>query len=59
MECEFDGENGITVVRPKTWKSEGFTYPENDSQKCQAPDCFTKSLNYGISADQMQVNYLP
>ena len=54
VECEFI-ETGITLLRPKDWKSEGYIYPSNDSQRCHTRNCYTKSLDYGVSIDQIQV----
>ena len=55
VECEFTDDLGITLLRPRDWKSDGFTYPANDSDRCHTPDCFTKSIDYGITVEQIQV----
>ena len=56
VECEFD-ESGITLIRPTDWKSEGYTYPSNESQECHTYDCYTKSIDYGISLEQIEVHF--
>ena len=57
VECEFTEDIGITVIRQNDWKSDGYHYPQNDSQRCQNADCFTKSIEYGISLDQIEVRW--
>jgi len=55
VECEFVEDMGITLLRPNDWKSDGYDYPENDSQRCQNADCFTKTIDYDASLDQLEV----
>ena len=57
VECEFIEDIGITLIRQNDWKSDGYLYPENDSQRCQNADCYTKSLDYDASVDQIEVKY--
>ena len=57
VECEFTEDTGITVIRQNDWKSAGYKYPENDSQRCLNADCFTKTIEYGVSLDQIEVRF--
>ena len=44
---------GKTIIRPSDWTADGFTFPANESERCVAPYCHSKSVEYNASKDQI------
>lgn len=53
--CEFTEDSGLTIVRPQDWNETGYVYPENENERCRSADCYTKTLEYGVSKEQIKV----
>ena len=53
MECLFGNEGGQTIVYPLDWPEEGFTFPDNESQRCSKPNCYKKEVAYVPSRSQI------
>ena len=53
MECRFGLKGGLTVIYPTDHPGEGFTFPENESQRCLKANCFKKQIEYGPTKDQI------
>ena len=58
VECEFNENQGFTVMKPKEWTEEGFTFPPTEDQRCSEPNCFTHSFEYSASNQQIEVKSL-
>ena len=54
MECIFGPEGALTIVHPDGWPEEGYTFPENESQRCTKANCYTKEVSYVPSKDQIK-----
>ena len=54
VECLFGSAGGLTVIHPTDHPEEGFTFPENESQRCSKANCFKKQIEYGPSIDQIR-----
>lgn len=54
VECLFGSEGGQTVIRPDDWPEEGFTFPDNDSQRCSSANCYKKDVVYVLSKAQIK-----
>ena len=54
MECLFGSDGGQTVIYPTDWPEEGFTFPENETQRCSAANCFKKEISYVPSKIQIK-----
>ena len=59
VECEFSDiqEHSKTILKPVNWTEEGFTFPENEDQRCSEANCFTHEFEYSASAMQIEVHY--
>ena len=44
---------GKTIVRPTDWTEDGSRFPVNESERCTEPYCFSKSIEYKPSKDQI------
>ena len=56
VECQFTTEEGRTVLKPKDWRQEGFTFPKAEEERCTDPNCFSHIFEYSASSDQLKVN---
>ena len=56
VECEFNESGGLTVMKPKQWNEEGFTFPPSEDQRCSETNCFTHDFEYSASDYQIEVN---
>ena len=54
VECLFGSDGGQTVVNPIDWPEEGFTYPENESDRCSEANCHEKEIAYAPSKIQIK-----
>ena len=54
MECLFGSVGGETVIRPDDWPEGGFTFPENESQRCSKANCYKKDVAYVPSKAQIK-----
>ena len=54
VECRFDFGGGLTVIYPTDHPEGGFTFPENENQRCLEANCFKKQIEYGPSKDQIR-----
>ena len=54
MECLFGLEGAQTIVHPADWPEEGFTFPENESQRCSSANCYKKEVDYVPSKAQIK-----
>ena len=57
VECEFNENQGITVLKPDQWIKEGHTFPPTDGQRCSEANCFTHNFEYSASNDQIKVRF--
>ena len=55
VDCEFNENQGITILKPDQWKQEGFTFPPTEDQRCKEANCFTHNFEYSASTDQIKV----
>ena len=55
VECEFNENQGITVLKPSQWTEEGFTFPPTEDQRCSEANCYSHSFEYKASNDQIEV----
>ena len=55
VECEFNENKGITVLKPSHWTQEGYTFPPTEDQRCSESNCFTHDFEYSASNDQIKV----
>lgn len=46
VECLFGTDGGQTIVHPVNWPEKGFTFPENESQRCSKANCYKKEVSY-------------
>ena len=53
MECLFGSEGGQTIVHPVDWPDQGFIFPENETQRCSAANCYKKEVAYVPSKTQI------
>lgn len=53
VECLFGSAAGHTVIHPTDYPEGGFTFPENESQRCSEANCFRKQIEYGPSKNQI------
>ena len=54
MECVFGTEGGQTVIHPVDWPDQGFIFPENETQRCSAANCYKKEIAYVPSKIQLK-----
>ena len=54
VECLFGSEGVETAVYPSDWPEEGFTFPEEESQRCSKANCFKKEVSYVPSKTQIK-----
>ena len=54
VECFFGTEGAQTAVHPSDWSVGGFTFPENESQRCIKANCYKKEIAYAPSKDQIK-----
>ena len=54
VECLFGSEDAVTAVHPSDWPEGGFTFPENESQRCTKANCYTKDVPYVPSKTQIK-----
>ena len=50
----FGSEGAETAVYPFDWPEEGFTFPEEKSQRCSKANCFKKEVSYVPSKTQIK-----
>ena len=55
VECEFNENGGATVMKPKQWTEDGFSFPPSEDKRCSEANCYTHSFEYSASDDQIQV----
>ena len=55
VECEFSDGQGVTVMKPKDWKEDGYTFPPEEDYRCEHSNCFMHNLEYDMSLDQIEV----
>ena len=55
VECEFNENQGFTVLKPEQWNEKGFTFPPTEDQRCSEPNCFTHTFEYSASDLQIEV----
>ena len=55
VECVFNQNQGITILKPSQWTEEGFTFPPTEDKRCSEANCFTHDLEYPASNDQIKV----
>ena len=55
VECEFNENQGFTVLKPEQWTKGGFTFPPTEDQRCSEPNCFTQNFEYSASDLQIEV----
>ena len=54
VKCVFGTEGGQTVIHPVDWPEQGFTFPENESQRCSKANCYQKEVAYVPSKAQIK-----
>ena len=54
VKCLFGSEGGQTVIYPSFWPEDGFTFPENESQRCSKANCYKKDVVYVPSKAQIK-----
>ena len=52
--CLFGSESAETAVHPSDWSKGGFTFPENESQRCIEANCYKKDVSYVPSKTQIK-----
>ena len=55
VECEFNENQGLTVLKPEQWTEKGFIFPSTEDQRCSEPKCFTHNFEYSASDQQIEV----
>ena len=45
----------LTVIYPLDWPEVGKIYPESEEKRCIEPECYTETIKYGASKDQIEV----
>ena len=58
MECLFGIEGSQTIINPIDWPEEGFTFPENESQRCSKANCYKKEVSYRYVPSKIQIRSL-
>ena len=58
VQCEFTSDEGLTVLKPTTWRKDGFTYPPTEEKRCFESECFEHSFEYKPSLQQIEVQML-
>ena len=57
VECEFNENQGTTILKPNQWKPEGFTFPPTEDERCSGANCFTHNFEYSASNDQIKERF--
>lgn len=57
VECRFNDDAGITVLKPIQWMQEGYIFPPTEDQRCSGANCFTQDFEYSASTDQIKVRF--
>ena len=55
VDCQFNEDGGVTVLKPDQLNQEGYTFPPTEDQRCSGANCFTHSFEYSASNDQIKV----
>ena len=55
VNCGFWNESAVTEIQPMNWPKNGLVFPKNESVRCSEPNCFTQSVQYNPSLDQIEV----
>ena len=54
VECLFGSDGADTAVDPSDWPEGGFSFPENESQRCTKANCYSKDVSYVPSKTQIK-----
>ena len=57
VECEFDDDGVITILKSNQWTAKGYTFPPTEDQRCSEANCFTHNFEYSVSNDQIKVQF--
>ena len=57
VQCEFNENQGITVLKPSQWTQGGYTFPPTEGQRCSEANCYTHNFEYSASNDQIKVRF--
>ena len=57
VDCQFDEDGGITVLKPDQWNQEGYSFPPTEDQRCSEANCFTHNFEYSASNDQIKERF--
>ena len=57
VDCEFNENQGITILKPDQWKPEGYIFPPTEDQRCSGANCFIHNFEYSASTDQIKVRF--
>ena len=55
VNCLFGNESAVTEITPVNLPKSGLVFPKNESVRCLEPNCFTQSVKYHPSLDQIEV----
>ena len=55
VDCEFNEDGSITVLKPNQWNPEGYIFPPTEDKRCSDANCFTHKFEYSASNDQIKV----
>ena len=54
VNCLFGNESAFTEIPPVNLPKNGLVFPKNESEMCPEPNCFTQSVQYHPSLDQIE-----
>ena len=54
VRCEFTNSQGLTILRTKNSNDQN-TFPNASANRCTDPNCFSKSIEYYGSNEQIEV----
>ena len=55
VNCLFGNESAVTEITPVNLPESGLVFPKNESERCSEPNCFTQSVQYHPSLNQIEV----